>query len=115
MSRIRHNPDAEAVLYIRVPGTLKNELTDAADRDGLSITSWCANQLRLALRESRGIPTPPPAPVPLPGPAEALHAYLVDEPLVLPCGKTGTCAGLTDPPEVLHGLRWCAGCGIRLS
>jgi hypothetical protein len=114
MSRITHNPDAEAVLYVRVPGAFKNELARAAEAAGLSINAWCANQLRLALRESRGLPAPPPAAAPLPTPAESLFAWLHDEPLITPCGKQGTCPGLSEEPEVLAGVRWCASCGIRL-
>lgn len=113
--RVTHSPDAEAVLYVRVPGQLKNEITAAADAAGISITSWCANQLRLALRSERGFPPPPPAAAPLPGPAEALHAWVHDTPLITPCGQTGTCAGLTEPADTLHGVRWCSSCGIRLA
>ena len=110
----KHNPDAEAVLYIRVPGHLKNQITDTAHTAGLSITAWCANILRLALREQHGLPNPPPATTPLPTPAEALHAYLTQQNLTTPCGRTGTCTGLTSPPEALHGVLWCTECGIRL-
>jgi hypothetical protein len=111
----KHNPDAEAVLYIRVPGAIKNQVADTAQQHGLSINAWAANIIRLALRQEQGLPAPPPAAAPLPSPAEALHAYLTNTTLTTPCGRTRTCTGLTDPPEALHGLLWCAECGIRLA
>ena len=108
------NPDRERVLYVRMPDSLKREIDAAADAAGLSRNSWAANVLRLALREQRGLPAPPPAAAPIPSPADALHAYLTDVPLTTPCGRTGTCTGLTDAPDALHGLLWCHECGIRL-
>ena len=115
MSRVKHQPDAEAVLYIRVPGWLKNQIMEQADLEGTSINTWCANELRLAIRNSLGLPPPPPAAAPLPTPSDALHAYLTDTPLTTPCGRTRTCTGLTEPPETLNGLSWCIECGIRLT
>ena len=108
------NPDRERVLYVRMPDSLKQEIDAAADAAGLSRNAWAANVLRLALRAQHGLPAPPPAAAPIPSPADALHAYLTDVPLTTPCGRTGTCTGLTDTPDALHGLLWCHECGIRL-
>lgn len=109
-----HNPDRESVLYLRLPHGLKRDLQACATEAGLSTNAWAVNVLRLALREMRGFPAPPPALAPLPTPAESLRAYLAGEPLLTPCGQQGTCAGLDGDPEVLHGVRWCRECGIRL-
>lgn len=80
----------------------------------MTTNSWAVNILRLAILTEQGLPTPPPASAPLPTPSEALHAYLTDKPLTTPCGKIGTCPGLTTPSESLHGVLWCTTCGIRL-
>ncbi len=108
------NPDRETVVYLRLPAHLKAELHTAARNAGLSLNAWAANALRLQARNDRGLPAPPPAAAPIPSPADALHAYLTDAPLTTPCGRTGTCTGLTDAPDALHGLLWCHECGIRL-
>ena len=109
-----HNPDREAVLYLRLPNHLKEEILRQSQAEGLSLNAWCVNVLRLTIRNALGLPPPPPANAPLPTPSEALHAYLTDTTLTTPCGRTGTCTGLTSPPETLHGVPWCQECGIRL-
>lgn len=114
MPRVSHRGDGAAVLYVRVPGDVKNAVAAAADAAGLSINAWCANQLRLALRAERGFPPPPPALVPPAGPVEAVQGWLLGEPLLTPCGRRGSCAGLGEP-EVLDGVGWCRECGIRLA
>lgn len=114
MPRHRHNPDAEAVLYIRVPGHLKNTIASAADAAGLSITAWCANALRLALLDERGIPRPPRAHAPLPTVETVIAAYARGESVLTPCGRAGSCPGVEGDREVLHGVEWCGSCGIRL-
>jgi hypothetical protein len=114
MPRVTHNPDAEAVLYVRVPGHLKEAIASAADAAGLSLNAWCANILRLGLLEGRGIPLPPRAHAPLPTVDEVVAAYVRGEQVVTPCGRVGICSGTTESPEVLHGVGWCRGCGIRL-
>ena len=108
------NPDRERVIFLRVPDSLKEQIRTAAESDGLSVTAWVANVLRLHLRGAQGFPPPPPAQAALPGPAESLHSYLTDQPLVTPCGRSGACPGTTDSPEVLHGVHWCRECGIRI-
>lgn len=115
MARVTHRDDAEAVLYIRVPGWLKNDLAGLADQQGLSINAWCANQLRLALREQRGLPAPPVPAGPVAGPVEAVRAWLEGETLLTPCGRTGSCAGTDGEVELVSGVGWCRECGIRLA
>lgn len=108
------NPDRETVIYLRIPTSLKSAVKEAANGSGLSTNAWVANVLRLALRTGENLPPPPPAVAPLPTPAESLHSYLTDEPLVTPCGRSGSCPGTTDSPEILHGVHWCRECGIRI-
>lgn len=107
-------PDRESVLYLRLPHSLKRQIQTVATDAGMSTNAWAVNVLRLALRSEHGLPDPPPAAAPLPTPTDALYAYLTDTTLTTPCGRTGTCPGLTDPPEALHGVLWCQDCGIRL-
>lgn len=108
------NPDRETVIYLRLPKSLKELIRESAASDELSINAWITNVLRLHLRQRQGFPPPPPAQAALPTPEQTLHSYLTEEPLVTPCGRSGSCTGTTDSPEVLHGVHWCRECGIRL-
>ena len=115
MPTIQHDHNANAVLYIRVPGHIKNAAAQAAEAEGIPTTTWCANIIRQALQTKQQLPPPPPAHKPLPTPSETLHAYLTGQTIITPCGKLNSCTGLTDPPDSLAGLNYCHDCGIRLT
>ena len=47
---LRHKPDANAVVYVRVPGWVKNACLDAATSAGMTLNAWAASVLIEASR-----------------------------------------------------------------
>lgn len=109
---VESRPGAPAILHIQLPADLKNAVVDAARDSGLSVTGWVANILRLAVRDSQGLPPPPPAAGPIPDPAATLRAYVTGERLLGPCGQPWPCDA-NSATETVGGFEWCR-CGIRV-
>ena len=110
---VKHADGATAVLYIRVPGWLKNEITEHCNTEGVSVTSWAANALKRAVEDDLGIPPSPPARAPLPTSMDVLRGYLSGEEVLEPCGKPAPCER-TGAIEVA-GVSYCDHCNIRIN
>ena len=110
---VEHQDGSYAVVYVRMPGWLKNQITAAAVESGLSVTAWATNILRQGARGELNLPNPPPASHALPTPADVIAGYAKGERLLGPCGKSWPCDAAEGPVEELHGVTFCA-CGIRL-
>lgn len=110
---VEHRDDAQAVVYVRLPGREKNRCVAAAEAAGMTVTAWAANVLRAAALGELGVPAPPPAVTPLPEPAEALAAWATGQRLIGPCGDTWPCRAAGEPLELVCGVSYCA-CGIRV-
>lgn len=111
----RHPDGTDGILYLRVPGWLKNELVDQADAAGLSLAAYVGAILHRIARQDAGLPEPPPARAPIPTITDVLHEYATGEPLLTPCGKQRTCDGLDATPRTIGSIQFCAVCDIRLS
>lgn len=110
---VEHDPDAQAVIYVRVPGWLKNKITAIAAENGMTVNTWAANVLQLATRNNP-IP-PPPARAPIPDATDTIRAYLTGERLLSPCGQPWPCRLDTEGTTTVAGLTYCTACGIRTS
>lgn len=110
---VDHHDTAQAVIYVRVPGWLKNQITRCATTSGLTVNAWAANVLELATRQD---PLPPaPARAPLPDTVDTLRAYLTGNRLLAPCGQPWPCDVDTAGTHDTAGISWCNACGIRTS
>lgn len=112
--RVSHRDDETAVLFVRVPGWLKERVVEAADRDEVSINSWVANIVRLAVLAGQGVPTPPPASAPIPSAQLILEGILTGLPTLEPCGKTSPCERVKAGTDWLDEMEFCRHCQIRV-
>ena len=111
----RHPDDVDALLSIRVPGWLKNEIVDQAKAADVSISAYLGAIIHRVVRRDLGLPEPPPAKVPIPDVADVLRAYATGQPMLTPCGAHGSCPGLDAEPLRIGSVRFCSICDIRLS
>lgn len=111
---LRHPDDAEAVLYVRIPGWLKNQITDLADTDDVSLATFVGVALRDIARDKRGLPVPPPPAAPMPDAAAMLRAYVEGDHVLTPCGRKDRCAGMETEPVKIGSVRFCGSCDIRI-
>jgi hypothetical protein len=112
----QRSPDqADCLLSIRVPGWLKNEIADQAERAGVSISSYLGAIVHRVARHDLGLPDPPPTHGPVPGVVEVLRAYVSGDPVLTPCGRHGDCDGLNIDPKQIGSVKFCAVCDIRFS
>lgn len=110
---VKYRKDATAVLYVRMPGWLKNEITEWCEDSGLSVTSWVNNALKHALEQEWDVPEAPPAPVPLPTRADVVRGYLTGEEILEPCGRPSPC----ERTQIIDvsGIGYCDHCNIRVT
>jgi len=110
----KSQPDKPAVIVLRVPGHIKNQMIEHAQKQGIPYTNWAVHALINQMNQDTGTPPPPPATAPIPTQLEQLHAYLRGERLLLPCGREGlSCAG-TERSERVGGFDFCPECHIRV-
>lgn len=110
---VKYRNDATAVLYVRLPGWLKNEITERCNTEGVSVTSWTANVLKHALEEEWALPDAPPAAAPIPTSDDLIRGYVRGETIIEPCGKPSPCER-TAVIEVA-GVGYCDHCNIRVT
>jgi hypothetical protein len=106
---VKHDDGSTAVVYVRVPGWLKNQIAREAKRKHRSINQWASNILMQAILEGKGLPDP----VPPPTPEEIVEGYVTKTPPLEPCGVPAPCKR-TGEVEV-DGFSYCDPCGIRLA
>lgn len=114
MPRVVHRDDATAVLYVRVPGWLKNRVAILADEEGVSLNSWVANAVNRCVEEGFGLPPAPPARAATPGVREVLDAYFHGDSLIEPCGRPAPCERAEAGTYEVGGLVFCEFCRIRI-
>lgn len=108
---VRHNPDRPAQLTVRLPGSLKNQVTEAAEADGMSVNAWVLTALKSVLV---GGPVAPAPVAPVVTPETVIKDYLEGRTTIGPCGRPWPCDGASSVSD-FAGSRWCESCGIRLS
>ena len=123
---IEHDPDANAVVYVRVRGWAKNACLEAARRSGMTLNAWAADALLSAARDgtrvnTRETPhdtthhtTRDTTPHDTPTVVDTLASWATGTPLVAPCGKPWPCPASTDTRETA-GHHYCAECGVRVT
>ena len=109
----KYHPDATAVLYVRLPGWLKNQITEHCNTEGVTVTSWTANVLKRAIEDDLGIPPSPRGRAPIPTAADVLRGYLAGEEIIEPCGKVAPCER-TGTVSVA-GVEYCDHCNVRIN
>lgn len=107
-------PDINAVLYVQMPGWLKNQIIDQSEAEGQSVSSWVQNVLYLAVQEGQGVPPPPPAQAPLPSVGDVLRGYVTGEQIIEPCGRPAPCERMAAGTTRVGDVDYCKHCGIRL-
>ena len=111
---VQHGDDVTAVVYVRVPGWLKNRIAKVAESHGLSMNAWAANILLEAVEESRGIPTEP-AFVPMPDLMDLIVGDMSGKGALQPCGVYGKCGRESLGTFEVSGIEYCESCRIRVS
>ena len=107
---VRSRDDSEAYLNIRLPGWLKNKVTDAAAAAGVSTNTWLLNAVHQQLFFGDERPTPRL----IPSASEVIADYLAGRQTMSPCGKPFPCEG--NESRVLLGTHtYCGVCNIRTS
>lgn len=109
---VKYRPGATAVLYVRMPGWLKNEITEHCAEAGLSTTAWVNNALKHALEADWDVPEAPPAAAPIPTRVDVVRGYLTGEEVLEPCGRISPCER-TQIIDV-NGIGYCDHCNIRV-
>lgn len=108
---VRHDPDRPAQLTVRLPGSLKNDVTQAAEAEGMSVNAWVLTALKSILVGGLNAPAPI---APVVTPELVIKDYLEGKTTIGPCGKPWPCEGQGAASD-FGGSRWCDACGIRLS
>ena len=120
---VRHDPDANAVVYVRLRGWAKNACLDAAERAGMTLNAWAAAVLTDA---SRNTPhdtthdntphdtTRHNTPHDTPSVVDTIASWTTGEPLIAPCGRPWPCPASTATTESA-GHHYCSECGVRVS
>lgn len=127
---LRHKPDANAVVYVRVPGWVKNACLDAATSAGMTVNAWAASVLIEASRitshetthdttlhdtpHDTSHHTPHDTPHDTPTLVETLSSWITGSPLVAPCGKAWPCPA-SERTDEAAGLHYCSECGVRVT
>ena len=109
---VEYEDTVTAVVYVRVPGWLRNRIVRLATDQGVTINSWAANVLHRAAEEGLGLPEPPPPVTPLPTLDDVVRGYLTDAPLVEPCGAVSPCE--RTGTFGVSGVEYCRECRIRV-
>jgi hypothetical protein len=128
---LRHDPDAGAVVYVRVRGWAKNACLDAAERAGMTLNAWAAAVLAEAAlghgitpgettrhntshdtthRNTPHDTTRHDAP----SVVDTLLSWATGSPLVAPCGRSWPCVASERTSESA-GHHYCSECGVRVS
>jgi hypothetical protein len=102
-----NDPDGTYSLVTLIPGWLKNQVLEAAVRDGVSVQGWVSAVLVSAVREGRGLPALSSGRRVDVG--DVVAAFVSGERVLQPCGRRD-CV----PVEVvLGGFSFCDVCGVR--
>lgn len=114
-------PRADRVVYVRIPGGLKERIARAAEDEGMSVNAWCARELlRAAIRHDTPHDTTPHDTPPVNTRHHATPVTIVDvirnttegTPLLAPCGRTWPCPD--EKRTELAGTDYCDTCGVKL-
>lgn len=111
---IDYSDDRQAVVYVRVPGWLKNLVSRAAEARGMSVNDWAANVLKAAAETGVGLPAPPFSKAPTPTRQAVVEDWLMGRQTVEPCGKPYPCERATAGTHKVGGLEFCSFCRIRV-
>lgn len=114
MSKVRHRDDQTAVLYVRVPGWLKEQVVEHCEQLGVSVSSWVANLARLGVLQGQGIPEPPRADQGVPSPQMVLEGIVTGLGTIEPCGRPTPCERDEVGSDWLDGMEFCRHCHIRV-
>lgn len=111
---VKSDPESVAVIYVRVPGWLKNAIADQCAKNAISVNRWAANILLRAYEEDHHIPEAPPAQAPLPTVTDVIRGYLTGETVLEPCGREAPCEREVAGAFRVAGVEYCNFCRIRV-
>ena len=97
-------------IVLRVRGSMKNDIMDAAKKNGMTLTEYVLYCTWEHIRSERGIPQPGSAQFSLPDPAQEIQAYFAGIELLQPCGKRSCDMVITE----FQGMKFCETCNIRV-
>jgi len=105
-----NHPERKYNIGLRVPGWLKNELLEAAEGQGLSLSEFVVFAAWQFARECRGVPAAGSAQFRIPGTEDVLRAYFSGEVLLQPCGRTDCDRTVVE----VAGMEFCDSCNLRI-
>jgi hypothetical protein len=113
---IKYKDEKIAVVYVRVPGWLKNLISEAAESRKTSVNNWCANILKSAAETGTGLPEPPKSHGPVPSAQDVVRDYLSGEKgkLLEPCGKQAPCERRAAGTHRVGDFEYCNHCRVRI-
>ena len=109
------SPEDPTYVQIRLPGWLKNQIIEHCESLDCTLNAWLVETVIAAIRQEQGLPQPPPARAPLPTVADQIRAWALGERMVMPCGKTESCAAFDGDTWHHDGMGFCNSCGIRVA
>ena len=99
-------------LHISVPFWLKDLLVEAAEKEGMSTSAYCARKLETSARDTIEVIRRPPV-TSIPTVADVLQAYVEGEGrLIGPCGDPYPCAYDPNEVKILGEFEFCGACDI---
>jgi hypothetical protein len=108
-SKAKH-PDRLYNIVVRVKGSTKNEIMDAAKKNGMTLNDYVLYCIWEHTRAERGIPSPGPSQFSLSTPMDQIRAYISGETLLKPCGRVECDMVLVE----FQDMTFCETCNARV-
>lgn len=101
---------------VLMPLWVKEALREAAEVEGLPLSTYASHALIAAARDTIGVPKPPPAAAPIPSVSDVLREYINgDSRLIGPCGERWPCPYDPQASKYIGDAEFCAHCDVRVS
>jgi hypothetical protein len=104
------NPNHLYNIVLRVKGSVKNELIDAAEAHNMSLSEFVLFSAWVQARSGRGVPFPGSAQFAVPDTGTVLRAYLSGGTVLQPCGKEVCDMSVVE----VAGFEFCDTCNVRV-
>jgi hypothetical protein len=108
--KVKHK-DSLFNIVLRVKGSMKNEIIDAAEKHGMPLSKYVLYCVWEHMRSERGIPAPGSAQFTIPDTRTELEAYIRGESVLMPCGKRSCDMNIIE----FQGMEFCDTCNVRVT
>jgi len=89
-------------------------LREAAEKEGVAMSTLAASLLEEACRDTIGLPKKPEPAGPVPGLPEVLRSYVEGQPLIGPCGEAWPCGFDKEEVKWIGAMEFCGKCNVRV-